>query len=196
MDVALRALLGLRDIDEKMARLRKKLEDKPRRLAAHKREVDAAETECEEVREQVKKLQTIVDRRNVELQAAEGAIEKLSGQMNTLKTNEDYQAMQRQIDAKKDGVREIEDRILESMEVVEKTKTDLPDREAKVKAERGRLADEQKKVDDELTEVRADLAALEGEFETQSKKVGEEALSQYMALRATRGHTALAAVFV
>ena len=108
MDDALRGLLKLRDIDEKMARRKKKLEDKPARLAANKREVDTAQQELEEVREQVKKLQTIVDRRNVELQAAEGAIEKLSDQLNTLKTNEDYQAMQRQIETKRGGVREIE----------------------------------------------------------------------------------------
>lgn len=194
MDDAVRALLALRDIDEKMARLSKKLEDKPARLKAHKREVETAERELETVREQVKKLQTIVDRRNVELQTAEGAIEKLSEQLNGLKTNEDYQAMQRQIEAKQGGVREIEDRILEGMEVVEKAKTDLPRREEKLKAEQGRLEAEEKKVDAELTSVKAELESLKAEFEEKSSAVDQEALELYLALRKTRGHTAFVEV--
>ena len=66
MDNALKELLALRDIDENMARIRKKLEDKPARLGKQKREVDTAEQDLEGVRDHVKQLQQIVDRKTVE----------------------------------------------------------------------------------------------------------------------------------
>jgi len=194
MDNALKELLALRDIDENMARIRKKLEDKPARLGKQKREVDTAEQDLEGVRDHVKQLQQIVDRKTVELRAVEDDVQKLSGQLNTLKTNEEYQTMQRQIEAKKGEISLIEDAVLESMEVVEKAKVDLPDRKARLDEERDRLTGKETELATELDELTKQMEALESDWQAKSHAVDPDALTRYQTLRSSLGHTALVAV--
>ena len=102
--------------------------------------------------------------------------------------------MQRQIQAKKDEISGIEDAVLESMEVVEKAKTDLPGRETRLKDERDRLADKEKELDVELDEMRNQLKDLEAEWQAKSQAVDPESLGRYETLRSSLGHTALVAV--
>ena len=194
MDDALKELLALRDIDEKMVRIRKNLKDKPARLGSQKREVDTAEQGLAGVRDQVKQLQQIVDRKNVALRAAEDDVNKLSIQLNALKTNEEYQTMQRQIEAKKGEISGIEDEVLESMEVVEKAKIDLPGREAKLKQERQLLAGKEEDLTAELDTMRKQMEDLEAEWQAKSEAVDSQALARYETLRSSLGHTALVAV--
>ena len=194
MDDALKELLALRDIDEKMVRIRKKLKDKPARLGIQKREVDTAEQELAGVRDQVKQLQQIVDRKSVALRAAEDDVKKLTIQLNTLKTNEEYQTMQRQIEAKKGEISGIEDEVLESMDVVEKATIDLPGRQAKLKEERELLARKEEDLAAELELMRKQMEDLEAEWQAKSEAVDPQALERYETLRSSLGHTALVEV--
>ncbi|MAG57413.1 MAG: hypothetical protein CMJ83_14065 [Planctomycetes bacterium] len=194
MDDALRGLLGLKELDEKMAGVRSSLEKKPKVLRAHQREVETAERELSEVRDQVKDLQKIVDRKSVELQAAEDAVVKLSGQLNTLKTNEEYAAMQKQIAGKNTTITGIEDTVLESMEVVERAKTELPPREVKLAEQRTKLSEEETRVTSEVKDLEGELGKLESEWDQKATGVEAGLLERYRRLRADHGATALVPV--
>ena len=177
-----------------MAGIRSKLEAKPARLAGRRVELEEAERALEELREQVKALQVIVDRKSVQLRAAEEIVEKLSGQLNTLKSNEEYQTMQRQIEAKQAEIAEIEEGVLESMEVVDQARVDLPGRETRVNEEKARLDAERKKLEEEMSDLEAKLTSLDSDWTQRSSDLDSGALDQYRQARDRLGHTALVMV--
>jgi predicted nucleic acid-binding Zn-ribbon protein len=194
MDAVLKGLLALRDLDVKMATLRRTMITKPAALASHRRQVAEAEAELAEVRDQVKTLQKMVDQRNVTLQLEEEQIKKLSGQLNSLKTNEDYQTMLRQIATRKATVLELEEKVLEGMEVVEGARHRIPEKEARLKAEKATLGEEEKRVAKEMADMTAQLAVFEVRWNERSAHVEDSVLRQYRHLRERFEGTALSGV--
>ena len=80
-------------------------------MAAVKAKIDASQTARREI--------------DKELAAVQGRLSKYKGQLMEVKTNKEYQAMQHEIAAAEQGVREHEDRLLDRMEEAETLAAEL-----------------------------------------------------------------------
>ena len=107
----------------------------PRRSAAIKNRIEASQAARREI--------------DKELAAVQGRLSKYKGQLMEVKTNKEYQAMQHEIQAAEQLVRDQEDRLLERMEEQDGLAAELKTAEAALKAAQGEIAGEQKVIEDE-----------------------------------------------
>ena len=98
-----------------------------------------------------------------ELAAIQGRLSKFKGQLMEVKTNKEYQAMQKEMAVAETDIRGHEDRLLDQMEEAETLVADLKAAEAALKTEQGDVAREQKALGAERasldTELRTTTAA-------------------------------------
>lgn len=192
MNATVRTMLDLQESDREIHRLRRESQAKPAALAREEAATKEAERELEALRTEIRELQKQVDQRNVDLRAAEEAIRKLDAQAQTLKTNAEYQAMQKQIGGKKADISLLEDRILEGMEQVEKARSGLPAKEAAAKQHQRVLAEAKERVAREMAEVARQLVAAEAEWTRRAALVSSDILPTYRLLRDRHGPSAVA----
>jgi predicted nucleic acid-binding Zn-ribbon protein len=112
-------------------------------------------------------------RRDVEKELAvvQGRLSKFKDQLMEVKTNKEYQAMQKEIATAEREVRSFEDRILDKMEEAESLQSDVKRAEAELKKEQAAVAEARRALDSEregieasAARLSADRAALVGEI--------------------------------
>lgn len=154
---ALRALVALQEKDKVLDAIQKEIDTVPPRIAAvqadlanEKKRMDAAKAKTLEL-EKKKKA------KELDAAAKEEGARKHTAQLNDLKSNEAYKAMQAEIDAEKGAVGDIETEILQIMEDIDKSK-----------AEEKTLAAELKKIEEfskgDLEKLEAELSHAKGRF--------------------------------
>ncbi|MDD5246585.1 MAG: C4-type zinc ribbon domain-containing protein [Candidatus Omnitrophica bacterium] len=139
-------------------------------------------------------LQKEKKEREVELGSKEESGKKLQTQLYQLKTNKEYQAMLQQIaDAKADASL-FEDKILESMEKIDKAKVALEEEKKKLQQEEGVSSTEKKKISDRGKQIDDRLAQLEAQRAQSSSGIDPEILAQYERILANRDGLAIVTV--
>jgi hypothetical protein len=139
-------------------------------------------------------LQKEKKEREVDLGSKEESGKKLQTQLYQLKTNKEYQAMLQQIaDAKADASL-FEDKILESMDKIDKAKVALEEEKKKLHQEEGVSNTEKKKISDRAKQIDDRLAQLEAQRAQNSSGIDPEILAQYERILANRDGLAIVTV--
>ncbi|MGH3116688.1 MAG: zinc ribbon domain-containing protein [Vicinamibacterales bacterium] len=106
-----------------------------------------------------------------ELGVVQSRLSKFKDQLMEVKTNKEYQAMQKEIATAEREVRSFEDRILDKMEEAEGLQAEVKRAEADLKKEQAAIADarrtletERGRVESNVAKLSADRAALVGEI--------------------------------
>ncbi len=187
----LELLKELQDYDKRCRELELRRSEHPQRIAEERRELEAKQHALEEQKKAVITLQKAVDFKDLTLKEIEGKIEKITGQLNTVKTNKEYSALLSQRGAEEADKSRLEDEILQAMSQVEDTK-----RQLQAAAQR---FDEDKKAHDEfmrqaeeaLRSAEAQIAELRAQRERIKQQVPAEWLAPYERLLTRRDGVAL-----
>ncbi|MDD5653752.1 MAG: C4-type zinc ribbon domain-containing protein [Candidatus Omnitrophica bacterium] len=132
--------------------------------------------------------------KELELGGKEEAAKKLQGQLFSLKTNKEYQTMLQQIaDTKADGSL-IEDKILELLEQVDKSRADIDTEKQKLAGEEKLFAEQKKKVDQRIKEIDDRLAQLGAQRKQALADIEPKILAQYDRILASRDGLAIVGV--
>jgi len=132
--------------------------------------------------------------RELELGAKEENTKKLQGQLYQLKTNKEYNTMLSQIqDSKADGSL-VEDKILEAMEKIERTKAVVEEEKKKLAEEEKVFNDQKKKVELEMKEIEERLATLSSQRQQILPGIDKSLLTQYDRILHNREGLAIVAV--
>lgn len=121
----LKGLLELRDLDRELERLRRRCRECPALIEKHKREF---EDEGQVVADRTKEIENTkleIRRLEGELKSCEEEITKLSTQLLSSKTNQEYSAFQSQIDRKKSDKSDYETGILEILDRIDGMEKEL-----------------------------------------------------------------------
>ena len=169
----LAALLTLQDFVTKIKKLKADLERKPRELRSMQRQLDAQQEATKVAHDTVVMAQKRIDAMTVESGVIEADILKLDGQLFSLKSNDEFNAMKLQIKHRKEKNDGLQDEILELMEAIEGL------RETQ-KGEEEELADVQRRFDKTAEAIRGDLTRIKARIE----ELGQERLQAAEALRA------------
>lgn len=150
----LQRLIDLQHIEHAIAEARRQIAAHPERLAAVDAQLDAVRQRVESARQQLKESQDA--RRALEKDAAvyQGRLGKFKDQLSAVKTNREYQAMQKEIEVAQHELLEVEDRVLEQM-VQGDTMS------AEVKTAESELAAAQKTAERAKADLTTELANLE-----------------------------------
>jgi predicted nucleic acid-binding Zn-ribbon protein len=167
MRAELEALTRLQTIDQETATLRAEIAELPRRLAALETRLAAEKAAVEQSAKALKDEEALRRRLESDLKDQQQKIAKFRDQSSSVKTNEQFRALQHEIGFAEEEIRKIEDRELESMERGERLNQEQ-------KAAQARLADNTKAVEVEKEDARAESVEQQKRLEELTQRRDKE----------------------
>src|SRR5437764_7633912 len=158
MNQDLKQLIRLQTIDLAIQELRANIDKFPGISKALDEQLKAAQAGVEHAKERSKNNQSSRKKLESEISTIESKISKYRDQMMSVKTNEEYRALQHEIEHAQSGIRKIEDEILNLMIQGETGQTDIKTAEARLKEDQAGVTEERKQLEEQN---KRDLSALE-----------------------------------
>ena len=186
MNSDLKQLIRLQAIDLSIQELRARVDKFPGISKALDEKLRAAQASVEKAKEKAKADQGNRKKFETDIAATETKISKYRDQMMAVKTNEEYRALQHEIEHAQAGIRKVEDEILNLMMAAETSQTDIKAAEAQLKEDQQKVNEERKKLEEEN---KRDLSALESYVKERKEiqaSVSEELLLRYDRVRKHR----------
>jgi len=192
MNSDLKQLIRLQSVDLAIQELRTRIDKFPGISKALAEKLRAATAGLEAAREKLKNNQTHRKKLESGIGAAEVKITKYRDQMMTVKTNDEYRALQNEIEHAQNAIRKVEDEILNLMMEGETQQTEIKTAEARLKADQQLVDHERKQLEEEN---RRDLGALESYLKERKEietSISSDLVPQYERIRKARGGIAVA----
>jgi len=193
MNSDLKQLIRLQSVDSSIQELRTRVDKFPGISKSLDEKLKAAQAGADAAKEKAKNNQNSRKKLEGDIGGIESKISKYRDQMMAVKTNDEYRALQHEIEHAQTTIRKVEDDILNLMLEAENAQmeikvaeTRLKDDQAKVNAERKQLEEENKR----------DLSALESYLKERKEiqgTVSPDLIAQYDRVRKHRGGIAVAA---
>jgi predicted nucleic acid-binding Zn-ribbon protein len=185
-------LVRLQNLDDEIRALRSRLTAIPKEIEALQKEIAAERKNLEDAQKALTEAQKAQRGHESELGQSEEKIRKYKDQLMNVKTNDEYRAMQHQIETAAKEVSDVEDKILRDYDAVKELEEKKRQRQAEL--EKG-----QKEISVMEAELDAERARLEGELATRLQSrddvlhaIPGELFSDYDRIARTRGGVAMA----
>jgi predicted nucleic acid-binding Zn-ribbon protein len=193
MNSDLKQLIRLQAIDLAIQELRTRIDRFPGISKALDEKLKSAQAGLESTKERAKSNQGTRKKLEGEIISTESKISKYRDQMMSVKTNDEYRALQHEIDHAQSGIRKIEDDILNLMMEAESSQSEIKAAELRLKEDQQKVDQERKQLADEN---RRDLSALESYLKERKEieaSISSDLLPRYERVRKARGGIAVAA---
>ncbi|HYR88713.1 MAG TPA: C4-type zinc ribbon domain-containing protein [Terriglobia bacterium] len=194
MNSDLKQLIRLQAIDLSIQELRARVDRFPGISKALDEKLRSAQAGLETAREKVKSNQAGRKKYEGEISSTESKISKYRDQMMAVKTNDEYRALQHEIDHAQKGKRKTEDDLLNLMMEAESLQSEIKTAEALLKEDQQKVHEERKLLEEEN---KRDLSALESYVkerkEIEASITSDDLLPRYERVRKHRGGIAVAA---
>lgn len=193
MNSDLKQLIRLQTIDLAIQEIRTRVDKFPFQSKALDEKLRSATAALEAAREKVKQNQATRKKLESEIAATEAKISKYRDQMMAVKTNDEYRALQHEIEHTQSSIRKIEDDILNLMMEGETLQVDIKTAESRLKEDQLLVDQERKQLGEEN---KRDLSALEAyvkERKDIESAISSDLLPRYERIRKARGGIAVAA---
>lgn len=179
MNSDLQQLIHLQELDLVAERLRRRVAEMPAARAALDARIASRTEAVDAVKQRVAANQA--SRRDIErdLAAVQGRLSKFKNQLMEVKTNKEYQAMQKEIAMAEADVSSQETRTLECMEEADTLAVELKSAEAALKADKTEVAREIEQLDTERSEVERKLQQTLQERQSLAAGISREALTVF-----------------
>ena len=176
----------IRALEARLAEIPKEVETLEREIATEKENLKAA---CDSLAEAQK------DQRAAEgtLSATEEKLGKYQVQLMSVKSNDEYTAMQRQIEATKGEISDLETKILQGLDDLEELEGQQATRGKELEEGQKKVAGMEKELDVEKAKLEAELATQNDGRKVVLGIIPEATLSEYRNVAKTRGGVAMAA---
>ena len=189
MQPDLQHLIQLQDLDLAAERARRRIADLPASQQALEARLGERSGTVAVLKARIAAGQDARREIEKELAAIQGRLSKYRGQLMEVKTNKEYQAMQKEMAVAERDVRSHEDRMLERMEEAEGLAAELKTAEALLKAEQAEAAREQMALDAERARLEGEIEQLVAERLTVTGGLSKTALDLFEQLaRHRKGH--------
>lgn len=154
----LHALIALQGQDAALDKIKAEMEKIPVQVAALNAGLEKEKARLSEAKARTLTLEKQKKAKELELAAKEEAAKKHGGELNSVKTNEAFRALQKEIDFAKQEAGEIETEILVLMDQVDASRKEE-------KAAAGEMKGLEDKVKSEAAALEAELARIKGLFD-------------------------------
>jgi hypothetical protein len=148
-------LVAVQERDAILDALQKEMDRVPREIAALQAGLEAAQAKLTEAKAKIIGFEKKKKEKELELAAKEDAIRKHTMELNQVKTNDAFKALQHQIDAAKASGSQIETDILETMEGIDGGRKEEKAAAAELKAAQDKAKGEIGALEGELAELKA-----------------------------------------
>jgi predicted nucleic acid-binding Zn-ribbon protein len=183
----LERLIRLQELDTRAERVRKAIAELPARAEAVDARLHDRTGQVEEAKQRVAEGQAARRVLEKELAIVQSRLTKYKDQLMEVKTNKEYQAMQKEIAVAEDDVRSHEDRILEHMLQADESGAALKGAERDLAAERQQAARERADLDRERAAFEGELQSIAEAREGLVREIPAEALARFESIASKRG---------
>ena len=183
MQESLRALLELQKTDQDLHELEQYKVDIPNQLETMKSAQAEAESRLTEQETKVEELDRDRRQRELELQTAQEQVKKYQGQLFSVKTNKEYDALQAEIQAQKILIGELEDAILQLITEAEAAVEALEAMRGETDSLVARFSEESGALESRLSAVDEDVAVKMDERKRMAMRVENRVLGVYNRIR-------------
>ena len=193
MNPDLKQLIRLQTVDLAIQELRTRIDKFPGISKALTEKVRSATVGLETAREKLKNNQTIRKKLESEIGVTEAKISKYREQMLAVKTNDEYRALQHEIEHAQNAIRKVEDEILNLMMEGETQQIEIKSAEVRLKEDQLLVDQERKQLEEEN---RRDLSGLESYLKERKEiqtSISSDLVPRYERIRKARGGIAVAA---
>lgn len=184
-------LLQVQEKERELLRLEEEKRALPEALEGAKAAIKRAEEEAHSMKEELKALHAKKKDFELESEEKKEAVAKYQKQQFDVKTNVEYQALQKEIVNRQVENSRVEDRILEVMLEIEEHEGRIRSGEDAVKAKGVELVAEGKKVAEEGARVAARMAAIVAERDALLPGIDEAVLRRYQRIFKNKKGTAI-----
>ena len=188
------ALIQLQAVDSQIYSLDDEKRAKPQEIEALKSSFEAKKQSLAALEKISLDLQKDKKDKELELASKEDVGKKFQAQLYQLKTNKEYNAMLAQIQDAKADASVVEDKILEVMDKLDKSKKDIEEEKKRLAEEEQVCNAELKKIQDRINEIDDRLAQLEGQRKQIVPDIEKNILSQYERILQSRDGLAIVSV--
>ena len=176
----------IRALETRLAEIPKEVEELQREIATEKKNLKAAEDALAENQKQQRAAEG-------ELSAAEEKASKYETQLMSVKSNEEYKAMQKQIEVTKNEIGDVETKILQGLDTLEELEAKGTEREQELKQGQIKVSGMEKELAAENAKLEAELAERQKAREELLPLIPEDLFEEYQRIAKTRGGVAMAA---
>jgi len=155
------------------------------------RRLEEAQRTGAEVQEDLRAKRLEVDHLDLELKGHEEKIKRLTVQLNTVKTNKEYAALQHEIAGHKADASLLEDRMLALMEDMDRAEAARVRHESRLESERRKHDETREHVERETAALDAKIADLARRREALMGEINKELRDLYQGLLAKRDGRAM-----
>src|SRR5690349_13386796 len=141
MNDDLKKLIRLQAVDLAIQEIRTRIDKFPSISKSLDEKLKSASTAVESVKERAKANQTNRKKHETDITSLESKISKYREQMMSVKTNDEYKALQKEIEYTQQQIRKVEDDILNLMMESETLQGDLKAAEAELKLDQQRVSE-------------------------------------------------------
>ncbi len=172
-------LIALQKLDKEIFKLNKELASQPVIIAELEAQFKQKEADLKKAEENLKALAVLRKERELELETKEAGIKKLQGQLYQIKTNKEYQAMEREIASQKADVSILEEGILKVMEQADEAQKEIARQKEILKQHNQKFAEDKNKINLRFKEIEVLLQTLNEQRAGGAQKIDKEFLSRY-----------------
>ncbi len=192
MNPALRNLISLQDIDQKISNFKKQISEIPNQVESYREDFRRL---ADEHRNQLALGQELAKQRRSresDVEMMRTKLSRLKDQLMTVRTNKEYTAMLHEIQTAEEQIRSAEDGILEIMEELESMEAEIARDEAELKSRGVELEERVRKAEAGIPLMEAEVVRLSGEKTALEELIGAELLMRYRRIAEARRGVALA----
>jgi len=193
MNDDLKRLIRLQTIDLDIQQLKTKIDLFPgisKALDDKLREANALVTSAHE---KVKTDQAMRKKLEGEVSGLESKISKYREQMLSVKTNEEYKALQKEIEHTQDAIRKVEDAVLALMLAAETSQQDIRSAETRLKEDQQRVNQERRVLEGDHQKDVSAMQSCVTERKELEAQISEDLLPRYERVRKFRGGIGISA---
>ena len=162
--------------------VREQLERGPRQIKARQNRVRQAEEEIEALRGQLKELRGAGDRKSLDLKVNESKIADLRTKLNVATNNREYDIIRGQIEADTSANSVLEDEILEALEKVDRTQSEIKEQEGRIEELRQQTQQFAGEFEQKSVELNAKVGKLGSQIEQAESGLTGDLAVQYKRL--------------
>lgn len=185
-------LVQLQKVDDEIRAIRSRLDKIPGEIRELEKEIATERANLKAAEEALAEGQKDRRAREGELGAAEERISKYNDQLMNVKSNDEYKAMQKQIEAAKKEVGALEEKILIGMDSIEELEKVRAKRAAELETGEREISAMEKEIRSEEAKLRQELAEREKAREEATGLVSEDLLDEYQKIAGARSGVAMA----
>ncbi len=176
---ALFALVALQEKDAVLDGIQKEIDAVPPKIAAAKADLEGEKKHIEAAKAKIVELEKRKKAKELDASSKEEAARKHSTQLNELKSNDAYKAMQAEIDKEKAAAGDIETEILQLMEEIDKARAEEKAAAAEFKKTEEFAKKDIEKLEAELSHAKGVHASAKAERDAAAVPVPASAMKVY-----------------